>query len=71
MAEHVRLAEASRVFVAGHRGLVGSAIVPRLEALGCHKCPRGRVATEASAIGQLPAEEIKMELGIVPCFRVC
>ena len=36
MAEHVRLAEASRVFAAGHRGLVGSAIVRRLEALGCH-----------------------------------
>jgi len=27
--------------------------------------------TEASAISQLPAEEIKMELGIVPWFRVC
>jgi len=36
MAEQVRLAEGSRVFVAGHRGLVGSAIVRRLEALGCH-----------------------------------
>ncbi len=36
MVEHVRLAEASRVFVAGHDGLVGSAIVRRLEALGCH-----------------------------------
>lgn len=27
----------SRIFVAGHRGLVGSAIVRRLEAEGCHK----------------------------------
>jgi GDP-L-fucose synthase len=33
MAEH-RL-QSSRVFVAGHRGLVGSAIVRRLEGLGC------------------------------------
>ena len=36
MAEHLSLSHASRVFVAGHRGLVGSAIVRRLEALGCH-----------------------------------
>ncbi|MGH9644963.1 MAG: GDP-L-fucose synthase family protein [Terriglobales bacterium] len=36
MAEHAPLAEGSRVFVAGHRGLVGSAIVRRLEALGCY-----------------------------------
>jgi len=35
MAEQVRLARSSRIFVAGHRGLVGSAIVRRLEALGC------------------------------------
>jgi GDP-L-fucose synthase len=35
MAEKVRLSQASRVFVAGHRGLVGSAIVRRLAALGC------------------------------------
>src|SRR3984893_18541314 len=40
LAEHVRLEEASRVFVAGHRGLVGSAIVRRLEALGCHNVLR-------------------------------
>ena len=26
---------ASRIYVAGHRGLVGSAIVRRLEAAGC------------------------------------
>jgi len=35
MAERLDLSQASRVFVAGHRGLVGSAIVRRLEALGC------------------------------------
>jgi GDP-L-fucose synthase len=35
MAEHGRLSQASRVFVAGHHGLVGSAILRRLEALGC------------------------------------
>jgi GDP-L-fucose synthase len=35
MPESVRLLQASRVFVAGHRGLVGSAIVRSLEALGC------------------------------------
>jgi len=37
MAEHPQLLRASRVFVAGHGGLVGSAIVRRLEALGCRK----------------------------------
>src|SRR5437016_321953 len=35
MAEHLSLSQASSVFVAGHRGLVGSAIGRRLEALGC------------------------------------
>jgi GDP-L-fucose synthase len=35
MAKELRIPGASRVFVAGHRGLVGSAIVRRLEALGC------------------------------------
>lgn len=30
-----RLAPSSRIFVAGHRGLVGSAILRRLEGLGC------------------------------------
>ncbi len=35
MAERLLLRQASRVYVAGHRGLVGSAIVRRLEALGC------------------------------------
>jgi len=35
MAEHLHRLQGSRVFVAGHRGLVGSAIVRRLETLGC------------------------------------
>ena len=35
MADHMRLSQASRVFVAGHHGLVGSAILRRLETLGC------------------------------------
>ena len=35
MAERLSLDRTSRVYVAGHRGLVGSAIVRRLEALGC------------------------------------
>ncbi len=35
MAEHLHRLKGSRVFVAGHRGLVGSAIVRQLEARGC------------------------------------
>ena len=35
MVERLDLAQPSRVFVAGHNGLVGAAIVRRLEALGC------------------------------------
>ena len=35
MADEKHLSPASRIFVAGHRGLVGSAIIRRLEALGC------------------------------------
>jgi GDP-L-fucose synthase len=35
MSNPALLKESSRIFVAGHRGLVGSAIVRRLETLGC------------------------------------
>jgi len=43
MAEHLDLSGASRLFVAGHSGLVGSAIVRRLGALGCRNVlVRGR-----------------------------
>ncbi len=35
MPDVTRLTQSSRIFVAGHRGLVGSAIVRRLEKLGC------------------------------------
>ena len=37
MSERSRLADSRRIFVAGHRGLVGSAIVRRLETLGCRE----------------------------------
>lgn len=37
MASQTPLSRDSRIFVAGHHGLVGSAIVRRLETLGCHK----------------------------------
>lgn len=43
MAEQAQRLQDSRVFVAGHRGLVGSAIVRRLEKLGCrHLLVRSR-----------------------------
>ena len=43
MAEPTQRLQDSRVFVAGHRGLVGSAIVRRLEKLGCRNLlVRGR-----------------------------
>ena len=35
MSDLPRLTESSQIFIAGHRGLVGSAIVRRLEELGC------------------------------------
>lgn len=35
MAEHAQRLQGARVFVAGHRGLVGSALVRRLEKFGC------------------------------------
>lgn len=37
MANNVRLSEGSRIFVAGHRGLVGSALMRRLGELGCNQ----------------------------------
>jgi len=36
MPEYVQLSHSSKIFVAGHRGLVGSAIMRRLQSLGCH-----------------------------------
>jgi GDP-L-fucose synthase len=60
MAEHVRLAEASRVFVAGHRGLVGSAIVRRLEALGCHDVLR-RTRSELDLRDQAAVNQFFLE----------
>jgi GDP-L-fucose synthase len=60
MAEHVRLAEASRVFVAGHRGLVGSAIVRRLEALGCHNV-LSRRHSELDLCGQAAVNQFFLE----------
>ena len=35
MANDIRFSRDVRIFVAGHRGLVGSAIVRRLKTLGC------------------------------------
>jgi GDP-L-fucose synthase len=35
MPDLIRLTKSSRIFIAGHRGLVGSAIARRLEELGC------------------------------------
>lgn len=36
MGSNIRLSRDCRIFVAGHRGLVGSALVRRLEELGCN-----------------------------------
>ena len=60
MAEQVRLAEGSRVFVAGHRGLVGSAIVRRLEALGCHNV-LGRSHSELDLRDQAAVNQFFLE----------
>jgi len=60
MAEQVRLAEGSRVFVAGHRGLVGSAIVRRLEALGCHSV-LGRSHSELDLRDQAAVNQFFLE----------
>ena len=35
MHKYVQLSHSSKIFVAGHRGLVGSAIMRRLQSLGC------------------------------------
>ena len=60
MAEQVRLAEGSRVFVAGHHGLVGSAIARRLEALGCRNV-LGRSHSELDLRDQAAVNQFFLE----------
>jgi hypothetical protein len=45
----IQLSRDSRIFVAGHRGLVGAAIVRRLETLGCNNCWSGAAPSWTSA----------------------
>ena len=45
----VQVPTSARIFVAGHRGLVGSAIVRRLEAAGCTRDPHGVARPARSA----------------------
>jgi len=60
MAESMRLSQTSRVFVAGHRGLVGSAIVRRLEALGCRNV-LGRSRSELDLRDQAAVNQFFLE----------
>jgi GDP-L-fucose synthase len=60
MAEHVRLSQASRVFVAGHCGMVGSAIVRRLETLGSNNV-LGRRSSELDLRNQAAVNEFFLE----------
>ena len=66
MAEHLHRLQGSRVFVAGHRGLVGSAIVRRLETLGCRnvlvrsRSERGGSAQELTSF----AERARLQAGV-------
>ena len=56
MAEQSHRLQNSRVFVAGHRGLVGSAIVRRLETLGCRNVVV-RSRSELDLCGQADVDE--------------
>lgn len=60
MPDLIRLTKSSRIFVAGHRGLVGSAIARRLEGLGCRNLiVRSRAELDLrnqAAVGQFFAE---------------
>jgi len=60
MAESMRLSQTSRVFVAGDRGLVGSAIVRRLEALGCRNV-LGRSRSELDLRDQAAVNQFFLE----------
>jgi len=60
MAEHPHRLQGSRVFVAGHRGLVGSAIVRRLETLGCRNV-LVRSRAELDLCGQAAVDEFFRE----------
>jgi len=54
------LSQTSRVFVAGHRGMVGSAIVRRLEAMGCRDVV-GRSRSELDLRNQAAVNEFFQE----------
>jgi len=60
MVERMLLSQTSRVFVAGHRGMVGSAIVRRLEAMGCRDV-LGRSRSELDLRNQAAVNEFFQE----------